>query len=248
MRASSRHAVIARMAMISALSLAVLSLTSVSSAAAHSNPPNYISAIVGVQPAVQGLDVSVTRDGNWLTIGTGAAHTVVVNGYEHEPYLKITTQGVWQNTLAPATYLNDDMAIGEMPTSVSAVAAPSWHQISTSNSYRFHDHRIDWMGTARPPVVAKDPKHPHLIKNWTIGLRIDGVPVTINGTLSWAPTASTTLDWLFALVCIAIAIAFGVAMAIEDRRKKKAGKPKDRRRDAMDIWSDLHAGQSQDIP
>jgi hypothetical protein len=36
-------------------------------------------------------------------------------------------------------------------------------------------------------------------------------------------------------------------MAIEDRRKKKsAGEPKDRRRDALDIWSDLHAGQSRD--
>jgi hypothetical protein len=226
---------------ISALCAALLSLTSVSPAAAHSNPTNYVSAIVSVQPAMTGLDVSVTRDGSWLTIENKTAHTVIVNGYEHEPYLKITSHGVWRNALAPATYLNDDLAIGNMPAAASAIATPKWEQVSASSSYRFHDHRIDWMGSTRPAVVAADPGHPHLIKDWTIGLRVDAAPVTVSGTLSWVPTPSAALDWLFALICIAIALAFGIAMVIEDRRKKNAAGPKDQRRDAMDIWADLHA-------
>jgi hypothetical protein len=57
---------------------------------------------------------------------------------------------------------------------------------------------------------------------------------------------SAALAWLFALVCVAIAIAFGVAMALDDRRKKtidgKAPPPKD----AMDIWADLHTNAPSD--
>jgi hypothetical protein len=245
-RVSSGRTRARRLTILLALCIAVLSPSAAPPAAAHSSGTNYVTAVVSVQPAVQGLEVSTTRDGSWLTIANGTGQTVTVFGYEHEAYLKITAHGIWQNTLSPSTYLNDDLTIEEIPSSANASAQPKWHQISASNSYRFHDHRIHWVGNDRPAVVTQDPNHPHLIKNWMLALLVDGTPVTVNGTLSWVPTPSAALDWLFGLLCVAIAIAFGVVMALEDRRKKTIDGKATSPRDAMDVWADLHANPPSD--
>ena len=55
---------------------------------------------------------------------SGTGQMVTLFGYEHEAYLKITAHGIWQNTLSPATYLNDDLTIGEIPRSANATAPP----------------------------------------------------------------------------------------------------------------------------
>lgn len=104
--------------------VAVLALTAAPQAAAHSSGTNYVTVVVSLQPAIQGLDVSTTRDGSWLAIGNGTGQMVTLFGYEHEAYLKITAHGIWQNTLSPATYLNDDLTIGEIPRSANATAPP----------------------------------------------------------------------------------------------------------------------------
>jgi hypothetical protein len=229
-----------RLTIIMALYVAVLSLWTAPPAAAHSNPTNYVTAVVSVQPAVKGLDVTTTRDGSWLTIANQSARTVTVSGYEHDAYLKITAHGIWRNTLSPATYLNDDLTIGEIPRAANAAATPDWQQISASNSYRFHDHRIHWMSNDRPAVVAQDPSRPHLIKNWTIGLLVDGTPVTVAGTLSWAPSGSAAPYWFLGSLCVVLAIAFAVVMAVEDRRNKAINGGPRPKKDAMEVWEDLH--------
>ncbi|HEY0473495.1 MAG TPA: hypothetical protein VGD34_17605 [Kribbella sp.] len=244
MRASAGGRRARRLTVLLALCIATLSLTTAPPAAAHTLSANYVTAVVSVQPAVQGLEVSTTRDGSWLTITNRTARTVTVFGYEHDAYLKLTANGVWQNTRSPATYLNDDLTIGDIPVSANAAAAPEWQQISTSNAYRFHDHRIHWMGNDRPAVVAQNPGKPQLIKNWTIGLLVDGKPVTVNGTLSWVPSGGAVLWWIFGGLCVAIAIAFMVVMAVEDRRKQTIGTTP--RKDAVDVWADLHANSPYD--
>jgi hypothetical protein len=44
---------------------------------------------------VPGLRVSTTRNGSWLSITNQTTQPVIVFGYDHEPYLKITNRGVW---------------------------------------------------------------------------------------------------------------------------------------------------------
>ena len=208
-----------RLTLLMALYALVLVVASPGPAVAHVNPANYVTAITSVRPAVLGLGVTAASDGSSLTITNRTGRTVVVLGYEGEPYLKITAHGVWRNTLSPATYLNVGRTVGKVPDSANPDAPPEWQQVSGSNTYQFHDHRIDWMGQQRPPVVVKHPNEAHLIKRWSVSLLVDDTPVTVQGTLSWSPTGFRAMDVVFAAVCGAVLIAFGVAIALDARRK-----------------------------
>jgi hypothetical protein len=111
---------------------------------------------------------------------------VIVGGYGGEPYLRVTTAGVWQNDLSATGYLNqslfvDTSALNGKPAS----AAPTWRRTGLAGTARWHDHRIHWMGVSRPPGVAADPSHRHLIGNWTIPARAGPKRFTIRGTLNW---------------------------------------------------------------
>jgi hypothetical protein len=229
-----------RAATLAVLGAAVLALSTASPAAAHAGPKNYVTAVISVLPAVQGLEVSTTRNGSWLTIANGTRQTVTVLGYEHEAYLKITADGVWQNAHSPATALNEDLGGGETPAYAITSAPPDWRPVSNSSSYRYHDRRTHWTGKGRPAVVAQSPDQPHLIRNWTIDLLVGETPTTVTGTLSWTPSKLTALDWFFGVLCVALALAFGVVMLVEDRGKPKADGEPSARRSAADVWTDLH--------
>jgi hypothetical protein len=215
------------------LSAPVLGLVGLTAqpAAAHggSTSKNYITTVTGIAPAVRGLTASATPDGNYLTITNQTGKTVTVLGYEHEPYLKITTHQVWQNVRAPTTYLNADL-LGDMPDSVSADAPPAWQPISASNSYRFHDHRIHWGGAGLPAVVKANRSKPHLIATWTVPLLVGRTPVTINGTLRWKPSGIPEWAVVFVGVCVLLIAVFVVAMVVDhkrdrDDREKEDAKP-----------------------
>ena len=202
------------------LCVAVLMMVTAPPAAAHGNPGNYVSAITSVTPAVQGLSVSVESDGSFLTIINRTGGTVIVMGYEQEAYLKITPNAVWQNSLSPTKYLNEGRSNDEIPAGVSTSATPEWEQVSDSNTYRYHDHRVDWNGSSRPAVVSSNVNAHHLIKNWSIDLLVDGTPVTIHGTLSWSPNGFGPGEWLLVVVGLALMIGILIAMATESRRPR----------------------------
>jgi hypothetical protein len=214
---SSAHRSARHLTVLLALFVPVFLALTAQPAAAHGDSNRYVTVVTDVQPAVAGLTVSAAPDGSYLIMTNRSDRTVIVLGYEHEPYLKITQDGVWRNKLSPATYLNAAL-VGDMPEEVNADATPLWRQISGSSSYRFHDHRVDWMGNGRPRVVSQKPNEPHLIKNWTVDLLVDETPVTIQGTLSWSPAGISAWYLSFALVCICGIIAFVVAILIDARR------------------------------
>jgi hypothetical protein len=200
------------------LCVAVLIMVTAQPAAAHGNPGNYVTEITSLQPAVPGLSVSVESDGSFLTINNKTGGTVIVMGYEQEAYLKITARGVWKNTVSPTSYLNQGRSKDEIPAEVNTGATPTWDQVSDSNTYRYHDHRIDWMGSGRPAVVSSNVNAHHLIKNWSVDLLVDGTPVTIHGTLSWSPNGFGPGEWLLVVVGLALMIGILIAMAASSRR------------------------------
>jgi hypothetical protein len=137
-----------------------LSVLTAQPAAAHFNPQHYLTAVVSVQPAITGLEVTAARDGAWLSITNKTGQTVTVLGPQHEAYLQITEHGAWQNTLSPTSYLNQDPNNTDLPKDANADAAPNWQQVSDSSRYRFHDHRIVWTDKQRPPSWPKTPASP----------------------------------------------------------------------------------------
>jgi len=217
MRSSSRRRPARRLTPLLTLCVTVLITVTAQPAAAHGNPGNYVTAITSVQPAVPGLDVSAESDGSYLTIINRTGRTVIVMGYEHEAYLQITADGVWQNSASPTSYLNQGHSKDEIPPEVNASATPAWERVSDSNSYRYHDHRVDWMGSGRPAVVNNNLNTRHLIKNWSIDLLVDDTPVTVHGTLSWSPNGFGPGDWL--LVVVGLALIIGVLIAMVASRQ-----------------------------
>ena len=140
---------------------------------------NYRVELDGVQPATDGLRVDVVDiDGTLRLTWTGAG-TVVVDGYDGEPYLRIDATGVARNVHSPATYLNQNRyARVELPATADSSAAPAWQQLSGGRTVEWHDHRTHWMDVTPPPAVQADPSIVHvIIDGWQVPLTVDGAPV-----------------------------------------------------------------------
>jgi hypothetical protein len=210
---------------VAALVVGVLGLGTAWPAAAHTSSANYRTAVTSVSPAVLGLRVAASPDGSWLKVTNRSAEPVIVLGYEHEPYLKVTREGVWQNTLSPATYLNRELTIGDIPSDVDPKASPRWKRVSHTATARFHDHRIHWMGNGRPSVVDRDPGKPQLVKRWDVQLIAGSAPVVARGTLRWQPSPSNVRYLVFGSLAVAfIAMAGGLLMT-RRRRMDRAEQP-----------------------
>jgi hypothetical protein len=106
---------------------------------------------------------------NGSNCATPGPTTVVVLGYTGEPYLRITSTSVEENQLSPTVYINRSLFADAVPTSQTAGSvAPAWARTANTGTVRWHDHRIHWMGQARPPAVVADPRHAHQIGSWTV--------------------------------------------------------------------------------
>jgi hypothetical protein len=210
-----------------ACALGALSLLALAGpASAHATPANYRSAITAVTPRMAGLTVTAAADGSYLRVRNTSVTPVVVEGYQHEPYLRVSAAGVWQNDRSPATYLNRESAVGNVPDSADAKATPVWTRISTKPVTQWHDHRIHWMGDGRPAVVDRAPASPHLIARWTVPMDTvntggaAGTAIAVRGTLRWEPgsAASRWLGYGFVLVGLGGAALVGVVLWRRQRR------------------------------
>ena len=160
--------------------------------AANSPSSDYVSALRSVVPSTNRFSVRVVEAGSRLELTWRSGGTIIVEGYDAEPYLRVTSAGVEENLRSTATYANRTRAGTQViPDDADPAAPPKWSRISTHPVARFHDHRIHWMDTSRPPVVAQSPGRIHHIQDWTVTVR-DGEQVTaaawkVNGSLNWIP-------------------------------------------------------------
>src|SRR5215211_4262842 len=76
--------------------------------AERSPAANYRTSISAVTPDAEGLEVRVREAGSRIELTNRTGKDITVSGYEGEPYLRITPNGVFENTRSPATYLNRD--------------------------------------------------------------------------------------------------------------------------------------------
>ena len=180
----------ARGAVAALLAAGVLLLLAAGPAAAHSGMTKdwqyYRSVVTGVSPQVPGLTLSLITDGEQVTLHNDTGKVVEVLGYNGEDYLRIGPDGVEENTASLSAYLNGTLVATGVPQQQPAPgAAPVWKRIAAGTTYAWHDHRTHWMSVSAPPAVAADPRRPHVVFDWTLQLRVGGVPVDVDGRLSW---------------------------------------------------------------
>jgi hypothetical protein len=185
-------------------------------ASAHSvsgqSATNFRTTLRSVTPTVPGLEVKVVESGSRLEAENRTGQELIVLGYKGEPHLRIGPDGVFQNKLSPATYLNASRK-GGTPSEAAEkakVGDTDWEKVSSEPVARWHDHRIHWMGNINPPDVRNSPGERHVIKmsqtdpQWAVRMRLGAQEVVTKGDLVWEPGPSP-LPW-FALILVSLAV------------------------------------------
>lgn len=174
-------------------------------------PTNYRTRITSMEPHPPGLEVRVVEAGNRLELSNTTGTEVVVIGYKKEPYLRVGPRGVFENRNSPATYLNRSrFPSPQLPARADAQAEPEWEKVSDTRSYRWHDHRVHFMGAADPPVVRENPDTEHVIvPTWEVPLVWGDEEVSVRGDLVWVPGPSPW-PWIAAGVVAGLAVAGAV--------------------------------------
>jgi hypothetical protein len=184
----------------------------------------YRTEVTGMAPAVAGLTASVDPRGEWIQLSYTGPGEVIVLGYSGEPYLRITASRAEENTHSPSTFLNQSM-FAQLPAATQLVSAtPDWHAIAGTGNARWHDHRIHWMGQARPPEVAADPSRRHQVGAWVVRAVADGRLFDVRGTVTWIGQPSGMLSTREVLVVTGVnlpLIAGSLVWLIRSQRRRR---------------------------
>lgn len=174
------------------------------------SPTNYRTRILSVDPETPGIEIKVVEAGNRLLLTNDTSNEVLVLGYAQEPYLRVGPQGVFENLRSPATYTNRSrLPTAELPAKASKDpnTPPEWRKASGANNFRWHDHRVHYMGLQPPGPVKADPGNEHvIIPAWEVPLVLGQDKILVKGDLKWVPGPSS-LPWL------AIALVSGLVLA-----------------------------------
>jgi hypothetical protein len=188
-----------------------------SPALAHQGNINFRSELDGIVPPEPGVDVQVVNYDDSLQLQNTSDKTVVVDGYQHEPYVRIAPDGTVEvNRNSPAYYLNDDR-YGEapVPASASADAEPNWQLVDRTGQYVWHDHRIHYMSTGTPGQVTDTSKKTKIF-DYKVPIQVGGQPAAITGTLYWVGEAGGLPILPFAILGALTLV--GAAVVIRRRR------------------------------
>jgi hypothetical protein len=174
-----------RCARVAAIAAALL-LVGAPAAAAHEGNPNYRSEITSILPRTDGLTVEVLNFDDSLRLTNESGESVVITGYEDEPYARIGGDGTVElNRNSTACYLNDDRyAEAEVPDGIDPADPPDWERVDGSGTLTWHDHRAHWMSTSTPPQVTDESAETKIF-DYSIPIEVGGERGAIEGTLTW---------------------------------------------------------------
>ena len=170
-------------------------------------PRNTESVIESVIPALPaGARVDIIGGDTFVRLRT-ENHTVIVPGYEGEPYLRFEKNDeVFINDASPTTALNGDR-YGNVDMSAFVEGADAkWRRIATNGTAMWHDHRVHWM-SPKPPAPIDDEG---TVLTWKIPIMIDNVPTIISGTLFLRQEASMAW-WLIGMVALILSVVLTLA-------------------------------------
>jgi hypothetical protein len=170
-----------------ATALVVLVATAAPASADAAGPGDFTSEVTGIVPAKEGVDAEIRGGDAFLEVSVDEGHTVIVEGYQAEPYLRFLPDGtVERNRLSTATYLNDDRqgeaSIPPAVTEAGPDADPEWERIASGGTYAWHDHRVHWMEDSSPNVDRGEAVG-GAYAPWRVPIVVDGAKAEIQGRL-----------------------------------------------------------------
>jgi hypothetical protein len=198
-----------------------------SAALAHQGNPNMESIVRVLKPDVPGISLQVLSRDDRFELTNRSKETVVVQGYDEEPYARITPDGtVAVNHNSPAFYLNTDRyGAVTVPKTATAKATPDWQVLDKTGVFQWHDHRMHYMSRDVPPIV-KDKAKRTKIFDYSIPIRIGAQQGAILGTLWWAPPKGGGAP-VGAIVAFAVLVLLGGLAVVVVRRRRGPGESDD---------------------
>ena len=188
---------------------------------AHAGNPHYRSAVRSITPAAAGVSARVLNFDDRIRLVNRSPDTIVVEGYQREPYARLAGDGTVQvNLSSPAYYLNDDrFATAKVPAGVRAADAPRWKTISRTGAFEWHDHRSHYMGRGVPARVTDQDVRTKVF-DWTVPIEVDGRAGRIAGDLFWTPLPGGGPP-VAAIVAFAAVVAGLLAAVVVVRRRRR---------------------------
>lgn len=207
-----------------AVALGLLAPCAPATALGHEGNPSFRSEIRDVVPEVGDVRVEVLDYDDSLRLTNAGEETVVVEGYDGEPYVRIRPDGAVEvNRRSPSHYLNDDrFADVEVPRSADAGADPEWELVDRSGQYAWHDHRIHYMARGTPSQVTDEGERTRIF-DYAVPLEVGDQRAELRGTLWWVgPQDEVRLAPIVGLVA-AILLGAGLVVVLRRRRRRSAG-------------------------
>jgi len=197
-------------------------------ALAHQGNPNMRSVVRALQPLVPGVALQVLSGDDRFQLTNRSTRTVLVQGYEREPYARIAPDGtVAVNHNSPAYYLNTDRyGAAAVPATARANATPDWRVLDKTGVFEWHDHRMHYMARGVPPVV-KDKARRTKVFDYRIPIRVGAEQGQILGTLWWAPPAGGGPPAGAIVALVVLVLAGGAAVVVVRRRRARARAPRE---------------------
>jgi hypothetical protein len=189
-------------------------------ASAHGGATTAVDYRSTVTSTPNGVSARVVGGDDRLAVTRNGARTVIVLGYDGEPYLRLDDQGVWENERSPAVGINAERRQGTQATTADPSAAPEWTRLSSGDTVMFHDHRAHWMGSQPPAAVRQDPGQERRLADWGVPLLVDGAPAQVAGYYTYVPPPSRAL-WVGVLAVLAVALA-ALAWLLQGRARRMA--------------------------
>jgi hypothetical protein len=195
-----------RRVLVVAAATAVLTGAAPAAAEAHTRTQETtnVTSTITHEPDLDGVSWTVHTGGLLIEVANHGQGTLIVEGYDGEPYLRITPDGVEHNRRSAATYLNAERyATATLPPAVDPDAPADWVHVSDEPRMLWHDHRTHWMSPQPPGFVETGPLSRALMRmelvgpigtagadqgpftEWEIPLHHDGQPAALRGQLEW---------------------------------------------------------------
>lgn len=176
-------------------------------AAAHADaagPTDYRTTITAIAPAAPGVQVTVEGGDSFLMLRVARGVSVEVPGYQDEPFLRFLADGtVLENHRSATHLLSGSRYDTALPDDFDPDAPPDWRTVATDGRFAWHDHRIHWMTTVRPPGRAPGD----VILRSEVRIRVDGTAVVLYTESRWLPAPSAAPAWIGAVLGLGASLA-----------------------------------------